>query len=483
MELHLLLEGRKDLAGQLFRQLREAIRGGRLADGVQLPPSRLLASQLGVSRKTVAEAYLRLARDGYVSARVGAGSFVRATPQAAPRPVAAGELAGAATLARWASLERPLHHAAPAGQSRYEFIGGAVAHARFPHEAWRRCLLRALRSPGAPGRYGEAEGLPALRQAIARHAGFTRGVRCTASDVVVTAGAQQALDLIARVLVEPGCTVAMEEPGYPPARLLFASQGATVVGVPVDEEGIVPERIPEGVRLVYVTPAHQFPLGMAMSAPRRRALLERARAIGAVVIEDDYDSAFRYGVQAADSLQSMDRHGIVAYVGTFSKVLLPELRCGYLIAPPAILQAVAAAKHLSDWHVNTLTQGALADFIDSGELGRHIRRVHAVYAARRKRLLARLDGDLAPWLEALPADCGLHVAALFRRPVDLPALLRLARRVEVGLYPLDGFYTGPARQGLLFGLGAIEVLDIDPALDRLAAILGDSGEVAGGGQA
>lgn len=473
MELHLVLDSPKDLAGQIHRQLSEAIRFGQLADGTQLPPTRLLAAQLGVSRKTVAQAYARLTRDRLLAGRVGAGSFVRNPLIPAPRPVAADELAGAGVLRRWAELGMPLRQAGVEGQSRYEFVGGVTAAAHFPRDEWRRCLLRALRQPQAPGHYGLAEGIAPLRQAIARHAGFTRGVRCTAEDVVVTSGAQQALDLAARVLVEPGCTVAVEEPGYPPARLLFASQGATVVGVPVDSEGIVPALIPAGVRLVYVTPAHQFPLGLAMSPARRTALLARAREIGAVIIEDDYDSAFRYGTRAAQCLQSMDTHGIVAYIGTFSKVMLPEMRVGFVVAPPSVLQAVTTAKHMVDVHGNTMIQQALAQFIDDGALARHTRRMHAVYAARRARLLARLTGDLGRWLEAVPSDTGMHVAAFFKQEIDLPLLLRLARRMEVGLYALDDFYADtPPRPGLLFGLGAIEALDIDPALDRLAVVLG-----------
>lgn len=476
MELHLVLDSRKDLAGQVHRQLSEAIRSGQLADGAQLPPSRLLATQLGVSRKTVAEAYARLTRDGLLAGRVGAGSFVRSPRSGPPRAVRADELAGARMLSHWAELGMPLRLAETEGRSRYEFVGGVTAATHFPRDEWRRCVLRALRQPQAAGHYGLAEGIAPLRQAIARHAAFTRGVRCAAEDVVVTSGAQQALDLVARVLVEPGCTVAVEEPGYPPARLLFASQGATVIGVPVDREGIVPALIPAGVRLVYVTPAHQFPLGMAMSAARRSALLARAREIGAVIIEDDYDSAFRYGTRAAECLQSMDTQGMVAYIGTFSKVMLPEMRVGFVVAPPSILQAVTTAKHLVDVHGNTMIQQALAQFIEDGALARHTRRMHAVYAARRARLLARLESDLGRWLDAVPSDTGMHVAALFKQEIDVALLLRLARRMEVGLYALDDFYAAsPPRPGLLFGLGAIEALDIDPALDRLAVILGQMG--------
>lgn len=474
MELHVVIEGDKDLAGQLYRQLKEAIRSGRLAAGEKLPPSRLFAEQLGLSRKTVSQAYEQLSFDRLLTGRVGRGTFV-AEGAARPPPVTAPAraLAGAAMAAHWRGMSTPLRHPAPAGSARYEFIGGAPARHLFPHAEWRRCVLHALRQDArSRGLYGDAEGLLALRDGIARHARFSRGVRCTAADILVTHGAQQALDLVARVLVAPGSTVAMEEPGYPPARLLLSAQGAHVVGVPVDAEGLVVERIPDGTRLIYVTPAHQFPLGMPMSERRRRALLARAAELGAVVIEDDYDSEFRYEGRPTDSLQSIDTHGRVAFVGTFSKTLSPQLRLGYLVAPPDVLEAVGTAKHLSDWHTATLSQWALARFMADGELHKHIRRCHAAYAARRERILRRFADDLAPWFELVPATAGIHLAALCRRELDVAQLVALARRVDVGLYPLAPFFHFSApRQGLMLGYGAIEEADIDPALDRVRDVL------------
>lgn len=475
MELHIVLDGRKDLSGQLYRQLRDAIRGGRLGAGEQLPPSRLLSDQLGLARKTVAEAYSRLTLDGLLVSQVGRGTFVADVRTAMASSLQTTTPASAGLVQRWSELPTPLRHPMPEGSSRYEFIGGYASRTPFPYEEWRRCILAALRQEAsAHGRYGDAEGLPALRQAIAQFAGFSRGVRCTASDIMVTNGAQQALDLMARILVAPGDVVAVEEPGYPPARLLFESQGARVALVPVDQEGIVVDAIPAEARLIYVTPSHQFPLGMPMSSARREALLARAHAQGAFVIEDDYDSAFRYVGAAQDSLQRMDRTGCVAYVGTFSKVLMPEIRVGYLVAPPSLMPAIVTAKHLTDWHNATLNQRALAKFIDSGGLTRHIRRCHEVYAGRRERLLQRLDGDLAPWLQAIPTTVGFHLSAWLRRELDVDLLCRLARRVEVGIYPLSNFYAGkPQGQGLLFGFGAIDSIDIDAALDRLVTILAD----------
>ncbi|WP_397458270.1 PLP-dependent aminotransferase family protein [Pseudomonas asplenii] len=471
MELHITLEGRRDLARQITEQLRHAITSGQLAEGTQLPPTRLLAEQLGVSRKTVADAYAQLTCDNLLIGRVGAGTFVNGYVPQTLAPAQSEALAGAAVVQQWREASIPLHH--PLGTLRYDYLGGATSKHLFPHEAWRRCVLFALRQTAqAQGLYSQPEGVGMLREAIARHIGFARGVRCSAADLLVTNGAQQALDLVARVLVEPGCTVAVEDPGYPPARLLFAAQGARVVGVPVDEQGIRVELIPEGTRLIYVTPAHQFPLGMPMSLERRRALLERARELGAIIIEDDYDCEFRYEGRPTDCLQSLDRHGLVAYVGTFSKTLLPELRLGYLVAPPGLLKALVSAKQLTDWHTATLTQWALAKFIRDGYLVKHIRRCHQAYASRREHLIERLDGDLSPWFERIHSTAGYHLAILDRGTVDIPQLVELAKTFEVGLYPLAPFYyTAPARTGLLMGYGSIETLDIQPSLDRVRELL------------
>jgi GntR family transcriptional regulator / MocR family aminotransferase len=477
MELHLIIVGSKDLSGQVFRQLSEAIRSGRLADGQRLPPTRLLAAQLGISRKPVAEAYQRLGYEKLLVGQAGRGSFVSAPAPAATLAgrAPAATLAGHARLARWEALDSPLR--APKRDEdegvRFDFIGGAPAAQHFPQDDWRRCILHGLRQEKAErGRYAPTEGVPALREALARHAAFARGVDCDAARLIVTNGAQQALDLLGRVLLEPGDCVALEDPGYPLARLLFQSQGARLAHVPVDAEGMVVERIPADARLIYVTPAHQFPLGMPMSEARKRALLARAREIGALIIEDDYDSEFRYEGRPADSLQSMDGDGVVAFVGTLSKVVLPQLRIGYLAAPAAILPALRVAKHLSDWHTATLVQHALARFIDDGSLLRHIRRGHEIYAGRRETLLRVFEAELAPWFELVPAVAGFHLAAIAREGLDVERLVGLARRAGVGLYSLAAFYReAPPRQGLLLGYGAIDTLDIAPALSRVREIL------------
>ena len=475
MELHISIEGTRDLGGQLYRQLSDAIRSGRLADGQQLPPSRLLASQLGLSRKTVSDVYDRLGYEKLLQGRVGVGSFVQAPPASATRPRPGVPLARSARLARWEAAPRPLVQGPRSERARYAFIGGRATPSLFPQEAWRSCVLHALRQErGERGNYAPVEGLAVLRTAIAGHAAFSRGIVCTPEQVLVTAGAQQALSLLGLALLEPGDTVAVEEPGYPMARQLYASQGATVVGVPVDAEGMQIALIPDATRLIYVTPAHQFPLGMPMSMARRQALLARARELGAVIVEDDYDSAYRYEGRPTDSLQSMDRHGLVVHVGSFSKTMLPELRLGYAVLPPALLKAVQTVKYLHDWHTPSLNQLALAKFISDGHLLRHIRRCHEVYAARRERLQHWFHGALAPWFELVAATAGFHMTALVRSSValNMEQLLRRARQQDVGLLSVAPFYHGHAhRDGLYLGYGAIDTLDIDAALTIVHAIV------------
>jgi len=473
LELHLIIHGQKDLAGQLYRQLREAIDSGRLAAGARLPPSRLLAEQLGISRKTISDTYAQLTYEGVLVGKIGSGTFVNTHLPRHDRRQDGVRFASQDNIDRWANLDTRLRQPGAEGTAKADFIGGATTQPQFPQEEWRRCVNHAMRQMTGPrGHYSSPAGIAPLRDGIARHISYARGVNCQLDDVMVCNGAQQALDLLARVMIRPGDKVAMEDPGYTPARLIFQTLGAEVVSVPVDAEGIRVDLIPDGTRMIYTTPSHQFPLGMPMSPARREALLARALELGALVIEDDYDSEFRYEGRPTDALQSLDRHGVVAYIGTFSKVLLPELRMGYLIPPPSLFPALVRARQISDWHSSTLPQWALAKFISEGYLLKHIRRCHGIYAGRRERILARLAGDLSPWLEVVPSVAGFHLTALLREPVNVALLCELARKVEVGLYGLAPFHHQmPVRDGLLLGFGAIDTLDIDPALDKVRDLL------------
>ncbi|RAS12000.1 MocR-like pyridoxine biosynthesis transcription factor PdxR [Cupriavidus alkaliphilus] len=471
MELHLALDHAGDLTAQIVHHIRDAIQGGRLEAGARMPPSRLLGTQLGVARKTVTTAYERLVAEGWLHARVGDGTYVsQGLARPAVRIAAAPVLPPA--VQRWLAVPTPF--LAPTSGARYAFQPGQAETTRFPHEAWARCVRAALaaertRTTGPADAAGE---MP-LRQAIARHIAFTRGVQSAPTDILVTSGAQQGIDLLSRLLLGPGAVVAMEDPGYPMARALFQGLGARVMPVPVDDEGLVVAALPNDATLVYVTPSHQSPLGVPMSLSRRQALLDWAARRHAVILEDDYDSEFRYGGQALDALQTLDRHGRVVYLGTFSKTLATNLRGGYVVVPPWLMPAARKVKHLMDWYTPTLLQQALARFLAEGHLLRHIRRSHARHAQRRARLLARLQGDLSPWLEPLPAVAGFHLAARLRVPLATEALVSMARLADLELATLDPCYASPPPScaGLLLGFGAIDLLDIDPALDRLAMVL------------
>ena len=333
-------------------------------------------------------------------------------------------------------------------------------------------MCRQLRLTAfAWGHYCEPSGHVGLRAAIARHIGVSRSVQAHADDVIVTQGAQQALDLIGRVLIEPGDCVAVEEPGYPPARSLFRTHGARVVGVPVDDEGLEVAAIPNAARLIYVTPSHQFPLGAPMSLQRRTALLAWAAKRNAVIIEDDYDSEFRFGGRPLDPLQNMDRDGRVVYVGSFSKVMLPTLRLGFLIAPGSLRGALRTAKQLTDWHGELPTQAALARFIDEGLLARHIRKVGREYATRHARITDAFQRRFGAWLRLVPSAAGLHVTARKAPGVSLN-LARVAKHAEswgaVVRTLADYSAETPAQEGIVIGFGSLPTIKVDEGLKRLA---------------
>jgi GntR family transcriptional regulator/MocR family aminotransferase len=475
VDVHINLAGPGDRASRIYRQIRAAVLDGRLRPGDRLPPTRDLAAGLGVARNTVAVAYERLTAEGFLTARVGAGTFVgtaavgggvrRPRPGVRPQPVWDALLSDEST--------------APGTTN---FAVGSPDGTLFPLATWRRLVSAELRAAVLlPVGYADPAGDARLRAAIARYVGVSRSVRAAADDVVVTQGAQQALDLIGRVLVGPGDTVAVEEPGYPPARDLFRALRATVVGVPVDAEGLVVDALPPAARVVYVTPSHQFPLGTPMSLARRAALLEWAATRDVAVIEDDYDSEFRFSDRPLEPLQSLDRSGRVVYVGTFSKTLLPALRLGYAVAPPSLLPALRTARRLTDWHGDVVAQAALARFIDSGELARHVRRASRVYAERHALVTAALHGELSEWMIPVPSAAGLHLCALCRAGagVDLGEVVELARAANVTVEPLSAYRTGAAtspktaaspktEDGLVLGYGAVPTDRVVPGLRTLA---------------
>ncbi|WP_370962271.1 PLP-dependent aminotransferase family protein [Amycolatopsis sp. cg9] len=460
MDFHVSLAGRGDLSVRIYRQLRDAVLDGRLRAGERLPPTRELARRLAVSRNTVAVAYDRLTADGFLTGRVGAGTYVSASLPA-PRRRSVPSAAGPRPKPVWRSLPPPV--AAATREPSFDFRVGIPDAGLFPLETWRRFLARELRDGVA--HYAGPEGHPALRAAIARHAGVSRSVRAEAEDVLVTQGAQQALDLLCRVLLSPGDRVAVEDPGYRLAKLLFASHGAEVVGVPVDGEGLDVAALPPRTKLVYVTPSHQFPLGTPMSLPRRAALLAWASRADALVVEDDYDSEFRFSDRPLEPLQSLDRDGRVAYVGSFSKTLLPMLRLGFLVAPASLREALCHARQLSDWHGDLPAQAALARFIDDGLFARHLRRATKAYAERHGRLVSTLDRVFAGRLRVVPSAAGLHLCAL--ADADLEPIATRAAAAGVAVQTLSDLCGGFPLPGLVLGYGSIPVERIDAGLAAL----------------
>jgi GntR family transcriptional regulator/MocR family aminotransferase len=476
VEFHVTFSGSRDLSAQIYQQVRAAILDGRLRAGEPLPPTRELAGRLRVARNTVYAAYDRLAGEGFVTGKVGAGTFVSAFPlrrdERSGGELATGVLRARAFWELWeTSLETPnLAAETPA----FDFRPGLPDARLFPYETWRRLVSRELRAAAVGnGHYGDPAGHAGLRAAVTHHLGVSRGVRADPTDIIITNGIQQAVDLVARVLLDQGACVAVENPGYPPPRRLLESLGARVVPVPVDDEGLVVDALPGDTQLVYCSPSHQFPLGMAMSLRRRMALLAWAARQGAAIIEDDYDSEFRFAGHPIEPLHSLDRDGRVIYVGSFSKSMLPTLRLGFLIAPRSLGRALRAAKFLSDWHTSLPPQAALARFIDEGKLARHVRRMRVEYEARLRRITDVLRRDFAAWLEPIPSAAGLHLSATCRvgSDGDVLAALDRARAAGVFLFPLSEFAVGEGQPGLVIGYGAIPLNRIDEGLHRLRACL------------
>lgn len=460
MDLLLTLDGAGTLADRLYRELAHAIRDHRLDVGDALPPSRELAAQLGISRSTVTLAYERLTAEGYADARVGAGTFVAE---------------GAAAVARRTRPRRPA--AAAAAEKRapaaYSFQVGVPDVNLFPLAAWRRHVSRELDTVATlVDGHAQSDGHRGLRDGIAHHLGIARAVDTDADGVFVTSGAQQAINLLARVLLRPGDTVAIEEPGYTPVRRILETHGARIVSMPVDAEGADPSGLPASTRLVYVTPSHQFPTGVVMSRRRRQQLLDWAVAHDAIIIEDDYDSEHRFFDRPLEPLHVLDSDGVVAYVGTFSKSLLPGLRVGYIIPPRHLLPPLREARRLLDGHGDPVTQGALSRLMESGEFAAHMRRVRRVYRSRHRMITATIADEL-PALRLLPSSAGLHLC------VEIPdAAPGTARRVRdaaavsgVAIGTLDEYCAEHPREGLVLGFGAISADDIPDGLRLLRSTM------------
>ena len=470
------------LQQQLYNEVRMAILGGRLAPGARVPSTRLLATDTGVSRNTVAGAFDQLLAEGYLEARVGSGTYVTHSlpdnllrvPGAPRNAVASGNTAslsrrGKALASISVSLTRGI--AAPCA-----FRPGVPALDHFPRELWGRMAARILRhAPPALLSYGDPAGYRPLREAIAEYLRGARGVRCSARQVIVTAGSQQALDLAARVLLDPGDTAWVEDPGYLGARGALHAAGIRCAAIPVDGEGLSVShgeaRAPHA-RLACVTPSHQYPLGMTMSLARRMTLLSWANRRCAWIVEDDYDSEYRYTGRPLPALQGLDTGGRVIYTGTFSKVLFPALRLGYLVVPETLADAFVAARALADRHPPGLEQVLVAEFLGEGHFTRHVRRMRALYAERQSLLVEAAGRELGDMLKVSPAEAGMHLLGWLPKDARDQDVSAAAKAVGVIVPPVSAYFlSAPPKPGLMLGYAAVTARQIRGGIRKLASTL------------
>lgn len=467
------------LPAPLFRQLYDAVKtrilNGTISPGTQLPPTRELALLLRISRQTVLNAYSLLMAEGFLSGTVGKGTYISdslpiaarnahaladAVPQPVPRPLSARGLRFVDSRSRI-----NVHDGKPKA-----FRIGMPGLDVFPFEIWARLEARRWRRPSFQLGYTDAAGYGPLRTLLAAYLGATRGVHCAPEQILITSGSQQALFLIATLLLAPHDAAWVEDPGYRGTSGVLHATEARVCPVPVDREGLCvalgAQHYPDA-KLVYVTPSHQYPLGVTMSLQRRLELLAWAEENKAWIVEDDYDSEYRYAGPPLASLQSLDKAGSVIYVGTLSKVLFPGLRLGYLVLPPPLVQAFNNGKAVLDRHTSIVPQIVLAEFIAEGHFGRHIKRTREAYAERRDGLLRALDAELADEFDRGPADAGMHLAVAFRREHEDLAVARAALEKGIEVRPLSQFYAPQAEaplrdgtpSGLLLGFASVPVAE------------------------
>jgi GntR family transcriptional regulator/MocR family aminotransferase len=470
----------------LYESLREAILAGRLGIGCRLPAARDLSRQYGLARGTVVTAFENLRAEGYVEATVGSGTYVACVlPESlleAPRPARAprrehGRPAGgqaARPVRRLSAAARRLHplFGYPEGPAP-AFRIGQPALDEFPTTLWAQVASRQLRMASVKQLLGcGAMGYEPLREAIAEYLVTSRGVTCAPDQVAIVSGTLEALNLAARLLVDPGERVVVERPGYAGARVALEAMGAELVSVPVDDEGLVVDaRRMRGARLAYVTPAHQYPMGVSMSVTRRLALLDWAARTGATIFEDDYDSEYRYSGPPMPAMQGLDRGGRVIFSGSFSKVLFPSLRLGYVVLPRDLVDPFAAAISLGQRHAPLLDQAVLAEFMTCGHLGRHIRRMREVYAARHAALIAAAERELKGLLDVCSIEAGLHTVGWLPAGVSGTRVATLAaqRGIEVrAVTPTEG---RGAQHVLQLGFAAVDAAEIRRGVRVLAEVV------------
>lgn len=466
---------------QIYDAYRAAILAGHLRPGQRVPSTRVLASELGVSRFPVLNAYGQLLAEGYLRSRVGAGTVVsrvlpeqftaskpaetrRLTDRSAPRPVArrASSLPALATppwLRGWGA-----------------FGVGQVAGDEFPLQLWSSLVARHCRGMDTRSfHYGDLMGSRFFRETIANYLRTARSLHCDAGQVMIVSGSQQALEISARVLLDPGSPVWVEDPGYSLARDAFALTGCRLVPVPVDGEGL---NVAAGIkrsrkaRAAFVTPSHQFPLGVTMSASRRVQLLDWAQNVGSWIIEDDYDSEYRYQSSPLASLQGLDAGARVIYIGTFSKVLFPSLRLGYLVIPSDLVERFATMRRAMDLGSPSFFQDVLADFIAEGHFARHIRRMRTLYRERRTALVNSIHKELGSMVEVLGDEAGMHLTVTLPPGSRDVEIAERAARQNLWTWPLSVSYLGEGkRPGFILGFGSTPVKEIPSAVRKLRELI------------
>jgi GntR family transcriptional regulator / MocR family aminotransferase len=471
---------------QLYEWFRGAILAGQLRPGQRVPSTRNLAAELKVSRIPVSTAYEQLYAEGYLETFVGAGTCVaRSIPDEALKPAMTEIRDASRPVSKSKALRKVSRRVAlmrvPAQTWSNKLVAFRVslpALEHFPNQVWYKLVNRHSRKPTRQFMaYGDAKGYAPLREAIAEYLGAARAVRCEPSQILVTTGSQQGLQLSAQVLLDAKQRVWIEEPGYPGARQALAMAGAELVPVPVDHEGI---NVAEGIRrargahAVYITPSHQYPLGVTMTAARRMLLLNWAARTGAWIIEDDYDSEYRLEGRPIASLQGLDTDARVIYVGTFSKVVFPALRLGYVVVPRDLVEAFSTARDATDQFSSTLYQAVMTDFIREGHFSRHIRRMRMLYRQRRTALVEAIREHMDDQLEVIGADAGMHLVALLPPGVSDVAISRKAAEMGISAMPLSSCYSKPpVRGGLILGYGGTDARQIRHGIGKLRMSMQD----------
>ena len=474
---------------QLYRDLRQAILSSQLLPEMRLSSTRSLSDELEVSRNTVLEAYEQLVAEGYLESRVGSGTYVaKELPEELLRVRGQSHLKdpsrrttdqASALSERGAFLTDLQLSAFRADEKPRAFRPGLPALDAFPIELWSQLTSRRWRSlPASTLGYRQSTGYPPLREAIASYLQESRGVHCSPEQVIIVSGTQQAITLTAHVLLDPGDRAWIEDPGYPRAQGAFRWAGAQAVPVPLDDEGFALDRARSDAteaRLAYVTPSHQYPLGMTMSLSRRLALLDWAERSEAWILEDDYDSEYRYEGRPIAALQGLDDAGRVIYVGSFSKVLFPALRLGYLVVPESLVESFAAAKSLLERCPPLAPQMVVTDFLEEGHFERHLRRMRTLYAERQSILIEALEAEMGDQLDVSSDEAGLHLTVFLQNDLDDQAVSSALQEREVVAPPLS-FYSQRSldRDGLVLGYAAVDGADIRAGVDQISGALNAS---------